>query len=61
MKPENLVYDSKDDNANMKVIDFGTAKTFTPDGKMNETYGTVKNSLNTIFNPNFTIGILHCS
>ena len=41
LKPENLVYDCKDDNANLKVIDFGTAKTFTPDNKMNETYGTV--------------------
>jgi len=40
LKPENLVYDSKDDSANLKVIDFGTAKAFTPDGKMNETYGT---------------------
>lgn len=26
MKPENLLFDSKKDNANLKVIDFGTSK-----------------------------------
>lgn len=42
LKPENLVYDSKKKDANMKVIDFGTAKSFKANQKMTETFGTVK-------------------
>jgi len=40
LKPENLVYESKKKDSNLKVIDFGTAKTFKPNQKMSETYGT---------------------
>jgi calcium-dependent protein kinase len=40
LKPENLVYDSKKKEANLKVIDFGTARIIKPDQKLHETYGT---------------------
>lgn len=54
LKPENLVYDSKDAQANLKVIDFGTAKAFTPETKMNETYGTAYYIAPEILNSSYT-------
>lgn len=33
MKPENLIYDSNDENALLKVIDFGTAQSYNPNEK----------------------------
>jgi calcium-dependent protein kinase len=30
MKPENILYDSDKSNAVLKVIDFGTSKSFDP-------------------------------
>ena len=41
------MYESKKKDAQLKVIDFGTAKSFKPNQKMNETYGTV--SLSTLY------------
>jgi len=54
LKPENLVYDSKKKDSNLKVIDFGTAKDFKPNQKMNETYGTAYYIAPEILNQNYT-------
>jgi len=54
LKPENLVYESKKKDANLKVIDFGTAKTFKTNQKMNETYGTAYYIAPEILNLNYT-------
>ena len=51
LKPENLLYESNVENAVLKVIDFGTSRTFDPNIKMNQKFGTVPQNLfiNTIF------------
>jgi serine/threonine protein kinase len=41
LKPENLLYESDAENAPLKVIDFGTSRTFDPNVKMNQKFGTV--------------------
>jgi len=40
LKPENLLLESTADNANVKVIDFGTSRSFNRNTKMNQKYGT---------------------
>eukprot|EP01017_Pseudomicrothorax_dubius_P047572 TRINITY_DN8567_c0_g1_i1.p1 TRINITY_DN8567_c0_g1~~TRINITY_DN8567_c0_g1_i1.p1 ORF type:complete len:346 (-),score=103.20 TRINITY_DN8567_c0_g1_i1:207-1244(-) len=40
LKPENILYESPKDTAAVKVIDFGTSKTFDPSQKMNQKFGT---------------------
>lgn len=40
LKPENLLLESDEENANIKVIDFGTSQSFNPDKKMNQKFGT---------------------
>lgn len=40
LKPENLLLDSNEDNANLKVIDFGTSQIYDPNIKMRQKYGT---------------------
>ena len=40
LKPENLLIESKTSD-NIKVIDFGTSRTFDPNTKMNQKFGTV--------------------
>ncbi len=40
LKPENLLLESNEENANIKVIDFGTSQTFNPDKKMSQKFGT---------------------
>jgi len=54
LKPENLVYETKKKDSNLKVIDFGTAKDFKPNQKMNETYGTAYYIAPEILNQNYT-------
>lgn len=54
LKPENLVYESKKKEANLKVIDFGTAKAFKQNQVMNETYGTAYYIAPEILNQNYT-------
>lgn len=41
LKPENLLLESKKEKAPIKVIDFGTSRTFNPNIKMNQKFGTV--------------------
>ena len=41
LKPENLLYESENDNSALKVIDFGTSRSFDPNIKMNQKFGTV--------------------
>ena len=41
IKPENLLLESKKEKAPIKVIDFGTSRTFNPNIKMNQKFGTV--------------------
>ena len=40
LKPENLIFASKSENAQLKVIDFGTSRKFS-EGKMQKRLGTV--------------------
>ena len=40
LKPENMILESKSESANIKVIDFGSAKAFDPSGKMTAKEGT---------------------
>eukprot|EP01017_Pseudomicrothorax_dubius_P047573 TRINITY_DN8567_c0_g1_i2.p1 TRINITY_DN8567_c0_g1~~TRINITY_DN8567_c0_g1_i2.p1 ORF type:complete len:346 (-),score=67.45 TRINITY_DN8567_c0_g1_i2:161-1198(-) len=40
LKPENVLYDSPKESAAIKVIDFGTSKTFNPNQKMSQKFGT---------------------
>jgi len=54
LKPENLVYETKKKDSNLKVIDFGTAKDFKPNQKMNETFGTAYYIAPEILNQNYT-------
>jgi len=54
LKPENLVYEAKRKDANLKVIDFGTAKVFKQNQKMNETYGTAYYIAPEILTQNYT-------
>jgi len=54
LKPENLVYDAKKKDANLKVIDFGTAKTFKNNQKMTETFGTAYYIAPEILSLNYT-------
>ena len=41
LKPENLLYENSKDKALIKVIDFGTSRTFDINQKMNQKFGTV--------------------
>lgn len=41
LKPENLIFDSKSNNATLKVIDFGTSRKFDSNVKMTKRLGTV--------------------
>jgi len=54
LKPENLVYESKSKDANLKVIDFGTAKVFKNNQKMSETFGTAYYIAPEILTGNYT-------
>lgn len=40
LKPENIVYETSEDNANIKLIDFGTATIFNSDDKLKAKLGT---------------------
>jgi len=40
LKPENLLLESKEDNYNIKVIDFGTSQVYMQNVKMRQKYGT---------------------
>lgn len=40
LKPENILYESKSDTSPIKVIDFGTSRSFDPNEKMNQKFGT---------------------
>lgn len=40
LKPENLLFDQKKQNANIKVIDFGTSRKFDPTKKLTKRLGT---------------------
>ena len=41
LKPENILFDSKKPTANLKIIDFGTARSFENKKKMTKRLGTV--------------------
>lgn len=41
LKPENILMTSKDENSDIKLVDFGLAKTFGPGELCNEPYGTL--------------------
>ncbi len=41
LKPENLLFDTKGEDAVIKVVDFGTSKIFGRDDKMSQRIGTV--------------------
>ncbi len=41
LKPENLLFDSKKSDSNIKVIDFGTSRKFDNETKMTKKLGTV--------------------
>lgn len=40
LKPENILYQSKDPDSPLKIIDFGTSKTYNGDEKLNDVCGT---------------------
>ncbi|OMJ79435.1 hypothetical protein SteCoe_20536 [Stentor coeruleus] len=40
LKPENLLFENNDQNAKLKLIDFGTSRFFTPENKLNKAIGT---------------------
>lgn len=40
MKPENILYETKDPNSQIKIIDFGTSTWFDPSAKMKQRFGT---------------------
>ena len=40
MKPENLLLENEKEEAEIKVIDFGTSTCIGPSKKLNETFGT---------------------
>jgi serine/threonine protein kinase len=41
LKPENIMLASTDDDSTIKLIDFGLARTFGPNEKCSEPYGTL--------------------
>ena len=41
LKPENVLYESKKADSIIKIIDFGTSRTFKGTEKMHAFYGTV--------------------
>lgn len=41
LKPENILMSSKDDNADLKILDFGLSKIIGPGNKCNEPLGTL--------------------
>ena len=40
LKPENIIFINKDENSDLKVIDFGTSRSFKADEKMKKRLGT---------------------
>lgn len=40
LKPENLLFENEDQNAKLKLIDFGTSRFVTPEKKLNKAIGT---------------------
>lgn len=57
LKPENLLYESAKPNALIKVIDFGTAKAFSPNEKLTQKFGTVTNLKISFANSNFLLNV----
>jgi calcium-dependent protein kinase len=45
IKPENLLFESEEPDANLKLIDFGTSLTFSKDKKMKQREGTVTRTI----------------
>lgn len=41
LKPENLIFDTKQEDSNIKLIDFGTSKYYSENKKMKKKLGTV--------------------
>lgn len=41
LKPENVLYETKKKDSNIKIIDFGTSRTFKVNESMHAFYGTV--------------------
>ena len=41
MKPENIIYATKEPDSLLKIIDFGTSKAFNPSKKIKQKIGTV--------------------
>ena len=41
LKPENLLFETKEEDSAIKVIDFGTSMIFKRDDKMSQPLGTV--------------------
>jgi len=54
IKPENLLFESPAEDANLKVIDFGTSIIFGPNKKMRQKLGTVQAVTH-------VIAVLHCT
>lgn len=42
LKPENLIFDTKSNDSNLKVIDFGTSKKVDPNSRITSIAGTVQ-------------------
>ena len=41
LKPENILYESEKPDSLVKIIDFGTSRSFNPNQKMTQKFGTV--------------------
>lgn len=41
LKPENILYESDKPDSLLKIIDFGTSRSFNPNQKMTQKFGTV--------------------
>lgn len=53
LKPENLLLENKEENANIKVIDFGISQKLAPHGKLKQAVGTIFYMAPEIFTGNY--------
>ena len=58
LKPENVLFETKEKGALLKLIDFGTSRYFSPNKHMHQKFGTVRPDTLLLLK---RIALLYCS